>query len=476
MPEPIHDSAPFALSPGRPWGSRMFSAGLWALIGIEIYYAWHSEVRSPTHLQLGLLIIFFAFLPALRWAKEGRPSLPVFEVFMFTGANTYALPLLNGHRELLNYSDEDITTAALAVVFFQIIAFCTYEFTRGQAKTGSFWRDEVITRNLGQWLSYGMVLNTVYVFVSTFMTLIPDSVSSVLRAIFFGIGIICTFITSRRMGSGELSSGESAFFFINLLLQCIGMSSTLFLVGAVSVLLLALVGYVSTSGRVPLIISVGVLLVLAILHSGKSAMRTKYWENEQSSPTLVQLPEFFAEWFKEGLNRTSDDTQEKMTSKLIERTSLFHMMCLVVSTTPAQQPFLGGETYRDIPAQFIPRFFWADKPLGHVSTSKLSVYYGLQREEDTLKTTIGFGMLTEAYANYGFWGLAGIAVLLGFSFKKVKCWAADGPLFSYGGLLLVIMLAWSFQVELTLSIWLASFYQACVAVLAIPFGLSRFVQ
>jgi hypothetical protein len=83
-------------------------------------------------------------------------------------------------------------------------------------------------------------------------------------------------------------------------------------------------------------------------------------------------------------------------------------------------------------------------------------------------------MLSEAYANFGYIGLALLGALIGSMFKKIQGWASGGPLFSYGGLLLIILLAWSFQVEFTLSIWLASLYQASVAVLGIPFTIRQF--
>lgn len=475
MTDTEYSSTPEAAVDSPRWGKHMFTAGIVVVAAVEIYFGVNSQARTQIHLLLGLAIIFLGFLPMLIWAKKGQASLPVFETLMLTGVNTYALPLLNGHKELINYSDESITTSATGILLFQAVAIATYQLTSGQPRLGRFWREEVISRDIGRWLMYGMALNTLYIFLSTFTTLIPDSIGSVLRAVFFGVGIICTFITSRRLGQGELTQSERMFFFVNIGIQCIGMLSTLFLVTVISLLLLTLVGYVSSSGRVPLVLTAGTVFLLAILHSGKSAMRDKYWEgDDHRMPTISELPAFFSNWFQHGLDRTEGKEKDRLTSKLIDRTSLFHIMCLVVDATPAKQPYLNGETYRDIPAQFVPRFFWPDKPLGHASTSRLSVYYGLQTEEETYKTTIGFGMLTEAYSNFGFFGLGGIAVLLAFWFKKIQCWAAGGPLLSYGGILLIILLAWSFQVEFTLSIWLASLYQACVAVLGVPMLVRKF--
>jgi hypothetical protein len=165
-----------------------------------------------------------------------------------------------------------------------------------------------------------------------------------------------------------------------------------------------------------------------------------------------------------------------MTGKLIERTSLLHILCLVVSNTPEPNPYLEGQTYAHIPGQFIPRFFWPEKPSGHISTNQLSVYYGLQTEEETARTTIGFGMLAESYANFGVFGVIGIAAFLAALLKKIGGLAEGGPMLSYGGILMVILLAWSFQVEFTLSLWLSSLYQACVAVLGLPFILRKFIH
>jgi hypothetical protein len=465
-------SAQHGAEPPKNWGRGIFVAGCLILAVAEVYLLTNAGVRDPLHLPLGGLILFFAGLPGILWAKRGRATLPIFEVLMLTTANTYAFPLLNGHQELVYYVPEDVTTAALAVLCFQVVAFTVYEFVGGRPSTHPFWRDEVITGNIGEWLSYGMTLNSAFVVISTFTDWVPVSLSGILRAIFFGVGIVSAFITSRRLGAGQLSAGERALFVANLLVQCIGMTSTLLLVGAVSLLLLTLIGYVSSSGKIPYVACALALSATAILHNGKPEMRAKYWDNDYIKLGISDLPNFFTEWVEYGLD-FSDDAETKVTAKLIDRTSLFHIMCLVVSATPAQQPFLAGETYKDIPGQFVPRLFWPEKPGAHVSTARLSVYYGLQSEEDTAKTTIGFGMVTEGYANYGFWGVAGVAAFLALLIKKMQSWGAESPLFSYGGLLLVLLMAWSFQVEYTVSMWVTSLYQACVAVLIVPFFLRR---
>ncbi len=247
-----------------------------------------------------------------------------------------------------------------------------------------------------------MILTTVFTGIESFTSLIPPDIDGPLRAVFYGIGIISTFIQGRRWGQGDLLYQEKIAFAINILLQVIFNFATLYLIVGISVLVLALIGYVSSSKRVPLVLIVIVLPIIAVLHNGKTAMRDKDWESASPTPDLTNLPAFFTEWIQDGLE---SHPKKGITNKLIERTSLFQMICLVVDNTPDRLPYLDGLTYGQIPGQFVPRFFWAEKPVGHISTYTLSIYYGLQRPEDTQKTTIAFGMLREAYDKFGFYGV-----------------------------------------------------------------------
>ena len=83
------------------------------------------------------------------------------------------------------------------------------------------------------------------------------------------------------------------------------------------------------------------------------------------------------------------------------------------------------------------------------------------------------GERVEGYTNllWTLWIAAGLALHV-----DPETWSSIFGLLSYGGVLMVILLAWSFQVEFTLSLWLSSLYQACLAVLGLCFLLRRFVN
>ena len=452
----------------------LFRIGLAGLVAIVIYFVNTAKVEDILHLYLGETIIILAAVPALLWSRREDNGFPVFEVFMLTCANTYAMPLLNGHQALASYDKSIITQAALAIVVFQAVAVITYLTVKASPKFTPFWAKEMISEEHSRFLAYGMTVTTAYTIASNFFDLIPKDFEGPARAVFFGIGIACTFITCRKWGQGTLKAPDKVFFTINLIVQVIMLTVSLFLVGGISIIVLGVLGYVAGSRRLPYLVLIPLIPVVGLLHNGKSEMRARHWEGAGKRVELVDIPAFYAEWVSYGM--PDEKKQEsKSTAKLLERTSLFHIMCLVVDQTPAKQPYLFGETYSYIPGQFVPRWFWANKPSGHVSTYRLCVYYGLQTEEETQKTTIGFGMLTEAYANFGFLGMAGLGFVMALTFRKLTGWASQSPTLSYGGLMMVLLMASSFQVELTMSIWLASLFQACVAVLGIPLLLRSFL-
>ena len=455
-------------------GRKLFFLGAVAASGLLVYYAVTATVDDPLHLYQGMLMLFLALLPSLLWARQGGEQLPAFEVLMLMTANTYAFPLLNGHVQLEHYDSETIITTANVVLFYQLMAIGAHLMVRGRPVRTAAFRNEVLTRNLHKYVGYGLVLSTAYTCVSLFFSnLIPSEINTVLRAVCAGIGLVTTFAQARRWGLGTLSAQERTMLTVLVGTQALLQFSTLFLVAGVSLILVALVGYVSGAKKIPVVATLAVFAVAAVLHNGKSTMRARYWSTTggHHSLQLQQVPAFLAEWVEAGLTGAEEEGEREMTKKLLDRTSLFHMLCMVASLTPETLPYLNGETYAQVPGQFVPRFFWPEKPHAHISTDTLAIYYGLQDETTVRNATIGFGLVAEAYANFGFIGVGLLGLGLGAFYKRVHTATAESPLLSYPGLFVIILMAWSFQTEATMAVWLGSMFQACVGVLGVPFIL-----
>jgi hypothetical protein len=454
-------------------GGRLFTTGLGLLAVALAYLGYHARVTDVLHLYQGLLIFTLSFVPGLLWARSGGSRFPVFEPIMLLCANAYAIPLLNGQEQLLQYAPEVVTKASWVVILYQVSALAAYHLTPGRAGRGMFWTETILSPQAEHVVVYGLVLSSAYVAVTTFTGWIPAELESVLRAVFFGIGILCTFICTQRWGRGELTPSDKALVLATLLPQLILQTVGLLLISTVSLIGIALLGYLSGGKRVPWVALLVAFVALAILHNGKSQMRDKYWDQQAPAPTFTQLPAFFAEWVGYGLQSAHDDNgndrELSAGRKLLERTSLMHILCLVVNYSPDRQPYLNGETYGYVLPQLVPRLLWPDKPRSHVGTYRLAVYYGLQDEDATNATTIAFGMLAEAYANFGAIGGCLLGLFWGVGLKKLQLLSWHSPMFSLAGLMMILLTAWSFGSELTMAVWVSSLYQAMIVVLGVPF-------
>jgi hypothetical protein len=66
-----------------------------------------------------------------------------------------------------------------------------------------------------------------------------------------------------------------------------------------------------------------------------------------------------------------------------------------------------------LPKMLVPRFLEANKPESQAALNLLSVRYGRERPEDVGKTTIGWGLVSEAYANFGNLGVVVVGAIFG---------------------------------------------------------------
>ncbi len=463
------------LAPSDPRASRkLFQIGLGGVVVGTLWLCSRSPQTDRMLVLMGAAAIGLAALPALEWARKAKAYFPVFEMFMLTSIPFYAVPLLAGHTGVINFSLEATWNAATALVFFQGVAVIVYMWARGRPARSRLLSRTLLPERAIRYAIVGLWLNTVHVYVAGFTTLIPYEVRTIVRAGFFGIGIVSLFIESRKWGAGTLKGHEKMAVGLNVFIQLVFLFRELYLIAGMSMLLLALFGYVSASRRLPILVIALVLPVVGILHNGKSTMREHYWGSRLALPTLSELPAFFERWIAAGLSSPRGGTEEENTSRtvrLLERASLFQMVCLTTERTPAVVPFLEGETYKDIPAQIVPRILWPNKPSSLESNVRLAVHYGLVDPNYPITVSIAFGMLAEAYANFGLIGCGILGAVLGFGYKRVSLLAEGAPQFSALGLSTILLAAWSFQVEQIFASWLISLFQAGSVVIGGPLVL-----
>src|SRR4029077_14865218 len=157
----------------------------------------------------------------------------------------------------------------------------------------------------------------------------------------------------------------------------------------------------------------------------------------------------------------------------IERASLMQLLLYVQLMTPDQVPYMDGETYAIVPEGLVPRIFDPGKPASHEGTYLLNIHYGFQTREATATTTIGFGLLNEAYANFGYAGVLLLSLVLGVYYGGVSRWAQVAPVLSLRSLFAIVVANNTFQTEYSASVYVAALFQATCALAAIAIIFMR---
>ncbi|MDC0359009.1 hypothetical protein OAO01_09355, partial [Oligoflexia bacterium] len=126
-------------------------------------------------------------------------------------------------------------------------------------------------------------------------------------------------------------------------------------------------------------------------------------------------------------------------------------------------------TYAIIPQLLLPRILNPGKIASHEGTYLLNIHYGLQTRSATRSTTIGWGLVNEAYANFGFLGCLALSVLLGTLYGAIAKWSVFTPILSARALFAVILMSLAVQREMTAGVYVSVLFQAIVVLLALAF-------
>jgi hypothetical protein len=218
-------------------------------------------------------------------------------------------------------------------------------------------------------------------------------------------------------------------------------------------------------------------------------MRERYWENADSpgsKVTMVQLPAIFLEWIgasydailenRTGSGATSNDANPEANKNqtLLDRIDNLQNLLFVIDAvkTDHVKP-LEGATYTLIPPLLVPRVLWPDKPRAHEGQVLLNVHYGRQDLNDTLTTYIAWGLLPEAYGNFGpIFGSVYLGAFLGLLFAWIENLSARKPVVSMEGFLaLNLLMSLMNSFEMVASVLVTSTFQSMVIVVAasLPF-------
>jgi len=427
--------SPYGTMPSAPYPASFRAvnirqtASLLYVVAVGMLAASPFAVDPIAYMCVTIPVLLAPFL----WVSSGAFGIPVLPVISALSYVYYALPLLAGGT-LAVYRSEDLVWAALSVgLFLTASALAAWPFLgdgRGRNKPPTAARAPggaqfIRTRSLNnlagndelyRLIFIGLVAGNLY-----YLLLLSGTAGylgtfiGVVRSVAVTLGSLACYLIGFARGSGLLSGQRWVAALAGFLLLTVLSMSGLFLVtGAVNIAA-AVLGYVLAAKRIPWITLGFAFAILSILNAGKLNVRSEYWARDSQSlrnASVLQVPGMLVDWFAAGISAPVSRRSEQNPS-LLERTSLLHMVLAVQEATPRIVPYLDGGTYALLPSMLMPRFLEPDKMESQAGLNLLSVRYGRQRAEDTAKTTLGWGMVAEAYANYGNPAVIAVGVIFG---------------------------------------------------------------
>lgn len=442
--------------------------------------------EAPFESILGATIIAIAaLLPSLLWCSGIAKGFPIFPLLSLTFLWTNALPLVTEHRKVLEYTPAEHLEAAITTVIFLAIGTLAWlPYVKSYPYPPKFYRSFRLEQGnslffwlLGFSILYQVAFNTGWIWLLGGGNTIP-----ILRGFVLGLNTLGVFVLSYYLGKRELSKNKARLFLSLLVIYLIVNAASLYLIGVFTTVLLATIGFTVGRRQLPWKPLIIVLLIGSLLHLGKPEMRSKYWfGNQVNSVYPWEYPAYFTEWIGYSLEQANltggfegfSIQKNEETAPLTQRSSLIHLLLLVQHNSPEYTPYLKGETYKIIPNLLVPRFLNPNKLRGGQGNHILSIHYGLQTYRATLTTSIGWGLLQEAYANFGISGCIGLAVILGNFYGQVTRWSMQTSILSFRSLFAIIVTNSAFQTEWTAGIFVSATFQATIPLIAVSFLLMK---
>lgn len=434
------------------------------------------------------------------WGRGGI-GLPLLPMLVIQNLIIYGVPIAAGHETISAYPPDFVFSAGIEVLVFDVAIALAWRMGMGilrPSPRASYALHEFNRAGAKGWarLGFAMVVGATSFLVlqgldllGALYAVIPSGADSILYALVSVVSACGFFLISMIIGGREASVLEKALFWVLLVANAMMSASDFLLSSAAANLITVAIGFFWSSGRVPWRYLTVAMLALSFLNTGKTTMRSRYWGNEDaptSQRTFQQLPATYAEWIGVSYNAILENDTEKTQATsdarpkanknqtLLDRIDNLQNLLFVIDAieTDHIKP-LGGKTYSLIPPLLVPRVLWPDKPRSHEGQVLLNVHFGRQDLEATFTTYIAWGLLPEAYGNFG--PIAGAVILgafIGILFAWIENLTARKLLVSMEGFLsLSLLMNLMNSFEMVASVLVTSTFQSFVVIIAasLPF-------
>ena len=408
----------------------------------------------------------------------------------------YGVPIAVGHEIITTYPPDFVTSAGIEVLIFDVTLVLGWKIGMEifrPAPPVSHVPQQFNKAGIKGWAraGFGLIICATAFQVlqglgiaDGLFALLPNGANSVIFALVSVVSACGFFLVSMMIGCNEATFFEKVVFWSLIVANGMISASGFILAGAAANLITVAIGLFWSSGRVPWRYLAVAMATLSFLNTGKTTMRERYWGNDYEPAaqiTLVQLPAYYAEWTQVSFdavlenNRSSSQnsdgtvTQANKNQTLLDRIdNLQNLLFVIDAIDIGHVKTLHGATYALIPPLLVPRVFWPDKPRSHEGQVLLNVHFGRQDLDSTFATYIAWGLLPEAYGNFGAYsGSIILGAFLGLLFAWIENFTSKKLVMSVEGFLsLSLLMNLMNSFEMVASVLVTSTFQSFVIIIA----------
>lgn len=416
------------------------------LVSALLWWAGGNAI-SAREAVMATLLLFLPWNAYQRWQRDGSTQVPLFALIALAYWAAFAMPLWLGNPAVEPDSGrpfaEPTVFAVMAMAVAGVLAMGAgmklpfRPFNPAAmpdvSDTPGSWLYLYIVMAIGTLLSisegWNLILGSAgHQLINTLTSTVPMA--------------ICAMLTIRQFDRTATLVNRyvlAAFLVIRTVIGIAGgVLSPVIFMGVI----LALI-HLSRRRRLPLRAILVIVPLALFLQTGKSVFREVYWTQGRQGGVIEKaqfwLKASLDQWNSALRNSNSQESQE-LASSALDRVALLSQSANVIAKTPLVVPFQYGESYAFLAATLVPRAVWPNKPTVNDANRFYQVAYGLTAKEDLEGVSISVGCLTEAFMNFGWWGVGFVMFFIGFLvglFERTLLDARSGLLFCGVGLALL---------------------------------------
>ncbi len=393
-----------------------------------LFLFWQVE-RLPVEIYvLGVLIFATSLAPLMVWAARGRRSLPMFELIVLSYALQYSMPLFTQSNGLIIRGQFvpvswQALSQSLVLVEIGLVAFIAgyYLFLRSPLARLAPHLDLPFSQQRRTTYVYfsfalgGAVMVLSAAGLDIFQTSWLSAVTRLLSSQFNIALIVLSYQVYEQSKAPWrqriLLYGALVFAFL------IGLSTGLIENAFIPVVSVFIVRW-QVGRRLPWHWLVAAIALFLVLNPAKFTFRSLVWfggANYSLGERIGLWSDLAAESAENLIQPTFAGDREDMVLGALSRFDLIHKFAYVRTMTPQIVPYYQGSTYAYFLVAWIPRAIWPDKPTATSDANdRMDVDYQFKYERQS--TSIGIGLLPEAYANFGAIGVILVMLIQGAVF------------------------------------------------------------